>query len=125
MHSEVASPTARHPAEKHRHGALALQSLRTSLLPVSQKPPCLIRSFLHLFAAAMSPSAVWRLCGRTPGVGSGAAPGVPVAEVEAVGTGLSDEQMEQFKTGHKWADSSAEATFRRGCMGRKTRLKAI
>jgi hypothetical protein len=56
----------------------------------------------------MSPSAVRRLRGRAPGVGSGAAPGVSVAEVEAVGPGLGDEQMEQFKAGHKWADSCAE-----------------
>src|SRR5208283_2421678 len=27
--------------------------------------------------------------------------GVPLAEVEAVGPGLRDEQMEQFKAGHK------------------------
>ena len=27
--------------------------------------------------------------------------GVPLAEVEAVGAGLGDEQMEQFKAGHK------------------------
>jgi hypothetical protein len=72
----------------------------------------------------MSPSAVRRLRGRAPGVGSGAAPGVSVAEVEAVGPGLGDEQMEEFKAGHKWVDSCAEATYRRGCMDPRERLKA-
>ena len=59
----------------------------------------------------MSRAAVWRLGGRAPGVGSGAAPGVPVAEVEAFGPGLPDKQMKQFKAGHERADFCAKNDF--------------
>ena len=37
--------------------------------------------------------------------------GVPLAKVEAVGPGLPDEQMKQFKAGHTMADFCAKNDF--------------